>query len=110
MKWRNDGRKSSRWPGKKTGAIRAKMSIPWKMESPSMIPGDFYLATFPFAGKVGAKMRPVLALTGPLGPVPEFLVAYISSVIPASLLPSDIMLDPANPDHASTGLKNISLL
>jgi hypothetical protein len=31
------------------------------------------------------KLRPVLLLTGSVGPVPEVLVAYISSVIPAQL-------------------------
>ena len=48
------------------------------------------------------KLRPVLLLTGPMGPVPEVLVAYISSVIPSQLLPSDVLLDPAKPEFAST--------
>ena len=48
-----------------------------------MAPSEVSLAAFPFGGSVGMKVRPVLLLTGPLGPVPEVLVAYISSVIPA---------------------------
>ena len=56
------------------------------------------------------KLRPVLLLTGPLGSVPEILVAYISSVIPAPLLPWDILLDPANPEFQSTHLKTVSVL
>lgn len=56
------------------------------------------------------KLRPVLTLTEPVGSVPEILVAYISSVIPGSLLPSDIVLDPNLPAHATTNLKTISVL
>ena len=56
------------------------------------------------------KLRPVLTLTGPVGSLPEVLVAYISSVIPNSLLATDILLDPATREHASTQLKTKSAL
>src|SRR3954453_15794542 len=56
------------------------------------------------------KLRPVLLLTGGVGPVPEVLVAYISSVLPPSLLTSDIILDPSTPEGLSTRLKAISVL
>jgi hypothetical protein len=56
------------------------------------------------------KLRPVLLLTGTLGSVPEVLVAYISSVTPAQLLPSDLMLDPSKPEYRSTHLKTTSVL
>ncbi len=56
------------------------------------------------------KLRPVLLLTGPIGDVPEVLVAYISSVIPSTLLPSDLVLDPATAEHASTNLKTKSVV
>jgi mRNA interferase MazF len=75
-----------------------------------MKPTDIYLGLFPFGGAVGAKIRPVLLLTGPVGPVPEILVAYISSAIPATLLPTDIILDPSLPEHAGTNLKKKSIL
>jgi mRNA-degrading endonuclease toxin of MazEF toxin-antitoxin module len=65
---------------------------------------------FPFGGTVGAKLRPVLVLTGPLGPVPEVLTAYMSSVIPATHLPTDILIDPSQPEHSGTGLKQVTLL
>jgi mRNA interferase MazF len=71
---------------------------------------EIYLASFPFGGSAGMKLRPVLLLTGPLGSVPEVLVAYISSVIPPDLLPSDVLLDPASPEHASSHLKTRSVL
>jgi mRNA-degrading endonuclease toxin of MazEF toxin-antitoxin module len=75
-----------------------------------MSPGEVHLASFPFGGTVGAKVRLVLLLTGPLGTVPEVLVAYITGVIPSTLLPTDILLDPTQEEHAGTGLKTVSLL
>ena len=52
----------------------------------------------------------VLLLTGAMGSVPEVLVAYISSVIPSQLLPSDFVLDPAIAEFRSTNLKTLSTL
>ena len=75
-----------------------------------MNPGEVHLARFPMAGRGGMKLRPVLLLTGPVGPVPEVLAAYISSVIPPALLPSDILLDPGQPDYAGTNLAQVSVL
>src|SRR5712692_586964 len=76
----------------------------------SMTPGEICLAEFPMGGKGGSKMRPVLFLTGPIGSVPEYVTAYISSVIPPTLLPSDIILDPAQAEYASTRLQTISIV
>lgn len=56
------------------------------------------------------KLRPVLLLTGPVGAVPEVLVAYISSVVPLQPLPSDIVLDPSEPGLQTTHLKTVSAL
>ena len=75
-----------------------------------MNPDEIYLANFPFGGSAGMKLRPVLLLTGPVGSVPEVLVAYISSVIPSPMLPSDLTLDPELPDHVSTNLKTKSVV
>ena len=75
-----------------------------------MKPGEIYLARFPFGDVPGTKLRPVLLLTGTIGAVPEVLVAYISSVLPAQPLPSDLILDPAQPAFRSTNLKVPSAL
>jgi mRNA-degrading endonuclease toxin of MazEF toxin-antitoxin module len=80
------------------------------MEIPSVQPDDIYLASFPFGDAPGMKLRPVLLLTDPLGSIPEVLVAYISSVIPATSLGTDIVLDPASVEGASTRLKSKSVL
>jgi len=57
-----------------------------------MRPGEIYLAQFPFGDVPGMKLRPVLLLTGPIGAIPEVLVAYISSIIPAQLLATDVLV------------------
>ncbi len=75
-----------------------------------MAPGDICLASFPFGDAPGMKLRPVLLLTGPGGPIPEVLVAYISSVVPSALLPSDLLVDPRQREFRSTNLKTISVL
>ena len=75
-----------------------------------MKPGEIYLARFPFGDVPGMKLRPVLLLTGTIGAVPEVLVAYISSVLPAQPLPSDLILDPAQAAFQSTNLKVPSAL
>lgn len=72
--------------------------------------GEIFLAQFPFGDVAGMKLRPVLLLTGPVGAVPEVLVAYISSVIPTQLLPSDLLIDPSKPEFQSTHLKTLSTL
>src|SRR5712692_7126856 len=75
-----------------------------------MLPGEIYLARFPFGDVPGMKLRPVLLLTGSIGSVPEVLVAYISSVVPGQLPPSDFIVDPAKPEFQSTHLKVVSAL
>jgi mRNA interferase MazF len=75
-----------------------------------MRPGDIYLAQFPFGDIPGMKLRPVLLLTGLVGPVPEVLVAYVSSVVPTQPLPSDMLMDPSRPEFGSTHLKTLSVL
>ena len=75
-----------------------------------MQPGEIYLARFPFGDAPGMKLRPVLLLTGTMGPVPEVLVAYISSVLPAQPLPSDLVLDPTQQMFRTTNLKVRSAL
>ena len=75
-----------------------------------MHPGEICLASFPFGDTAGMKLRPVLVLAGPIGPISEVLVAYISSVLLAALMPSDLVLDPARPEFRSTNLKTASAL
>jgi len=75
-----------------------------------MQPGEIHLAAFPFGDAPGMKLRPVLLLTPPIASTNEILVAYISSVIPLTVLPTDIVLDPHSGEHRPTGLKVASVL
>jgi mRNA interferase MazF len=75
-----------------------------------MQPGEIYLAKFPFGDVSGMKLRPVLLLTSPTGPMSEVLVAYISSVVATQLLRSDLILDLAAPEFRTTNLKVRSAL
>ncbi len=75
-----------------------------------MVPGEIFLANFPFGDTPGMKLRPVLALSGALGPIPEVLVAYISSVIPTILLESDLLFDPATSADQALGLRALSVM
>jgi mRNA interferase MazF len=75
-----------------------------------MTPGEIHLAMFPFGGTVGAKLRLVMLLTGPIGTVPEVLAAYMTSVMPTTLLPTDIVIDPSLPAHNGTGLRQVTVL
>jgi mRNA interferase MazF len=79
-------------------------------DSQPMRADEIYLAQFPFGDVPGMKLRPVLLLTASIGPVSEVLVAYISSVIPAQLLPSDMIMEPSKPEYLSTHLKIVSAL
>jgi len=75
-----------------------------------MRPGEIYLANFPFGDTPQMKLRPVYLLTGPVGPIPEILVAYISSVVPNQPLASDLLVDPGTVDFESSNLKAPSVL
>jgi mRNA interferase MazF len=80
------------------------------MANPSMHRGDIYLGSFPFGDQAGMKLRPVFLLTSHVGTGNEVIVAYISSVIPATLLASDLLIDPAAPEFLTTRLKTVSVL
>lgn len=75
-----------------------------------MSPGEICLASFPFGDVPGMKLRPVLLLTGVIGSVPEVLVAYITSVVPSSMMATDVLLDPSVGHNVATGLKTRSVL
>lgn len=72
--------------------------------------GEIYLANFPYGDQPVMKLRPVLLLTGRVGSGTEVIVAYISSVIPSQLLPTDILIDPTLPEHQNTHLKTTSVI
>lgn len=75
-----------------------------------MKPGEIYLGQFPFGDVAGMKLRPVVVLSGVTGPTEEVLVAHGSSVIPASPLATDLLLDPGSGEDVDTRLKTVSVV
>lgn len=68
------------------------------------------LVPFPFDDLSSTKVRPAVCLTDPLGPHRHVVLAFITSRIPGSLLPTDLVLDSHDPGFAATGLRVSSTL
>src|ERR1019366_5446673 len=100
------GRTESLQNGPRNWPTPSRTFTRWTTASPCMRAGEIFLARFPFGDVPGMKLRPVLLLTGPIGSVPEVLVAYISSVVPTHPLARDLLIDPGKPEFRSTRLKN----
>ncbi len=75
-----------------------------------MIRGKVVLVPFPFDDFSGAKVRPAVCLTDPAGTHRHVILAFISSRVPADLMETDFILDPAQADFAATGLRVSSTL
>ena len=66
--------------------------------------GDVVLASFPFTDLSGRRVRPVLVVSSvPSGP--DFILIFISSVIPSRPTPFDFILLPIHPEFPATGLR-----
>jgi len=68
------------------------------------------LVPFPFDDLTGTKVRPAVCLTGAFGVHRHVVLAFITSVVPPTLEPTDLLLDPGSPDFAHTGLRVRSAL
>ena len=68
------------------------------------------LVPFPFDDLSGSKVRPAVCLTDPIGPHGHVVLAFITSHVPATLLPTDLVIDANDADFASTGLRVSSTL
>jgi len=68
------------------------------------------LVPFPFDDLSGQKVRPAVCLTDSVGTHRHVVLAFITSTIPPKLESSDVVLDPASPDFAQTGLRVASAL
>jgi mRNA interferase MazF len=70
-----------------------------------MTRGKVVLVAFPFDDLEGEKARPAVCLTDPLGAHRHIVLAFVTSRQPEDPLPTDITLDPNDPDFAETGLQ-----
>ncbi len=68
------------------------------------------LIPFPFDDLSSSKVRPAVCLTNAIGPHHHIVLAFITSRIPSTLLPTDLVLDARDPDFAATGLRVSSTL
>jgi mRNA interferase MazF len=68
------------------------------------------LVPFPFDDLSGQKVRPAVCLTDAVGTHRHVVLAFISSTVPTTLEPTDILLTPGTPDFAATGLRMHSTL
>ena len=67
--------------------------------------GKVVLVPFPFDDLSSTKVRPAVCLTEPIGAHRHVVLAFVSSVVPSPLLPTDVLLDPTDADFALTGLR-----
>ena len=63
------------------------------------------LVPFPFDDLSSTKVRPAVCLTNPIGPYRHVVLAFITSRVSASLLPTDIVLDTTDTGFPATGLR-----
>ena len=68
------------------------------------------LVPFPFDDLTSSKVRPAVCLTDGIGGQQHVVLAFITSVIPAKLEATDLVLEPGNADFRSTGLRVRSVL
>jgi mRNA interferase MazF len=68
------------------------------------------LVPFPFDDLTGSKVRPAVCLTEAVGAHRHVVLAFITSVVPPKLEPTDLLLDPGSADFARTGLRVRSTL
>jgi mRNA interferase MazF len=68
------------------------------------------LVPFPFDDLSGSKVRPAVCLTDAVGAHHHVVLAFITSVVPPKLEPTDVLLDPGSADFARSGLRVRSAL
>ena len=74
--------------------------------------GSVALVRFPYTDLSDSKVRPAVIVTADtyLTQADDVLCAFLSSVLPDPLLPTDIILSSTHPDFRRTGLKRSSVL
>lgn len=68
------------------------------------------LVPFPFDDLSGSKVRPALCLTDAVGAHRHVVIAFITSVVPTGLEPTDVLLHPGSADFPHLGLRVRSAL
>ncbi|MEK7363261.1 MAG: type II toxin-antitoxin system PemK/MazF family toxin [candidate division NC10 bacterium] len=72
--------------------------------------GTVVLAPFPFTDLSGTKVRPAVVVSTSDRPGEDVILAFISSVKPPTLLPTDLPIATSHPDFPGSGLKVASVV
>ncbi len=72
--------------------------------------GRVVLVPFPFDDLSNHKVRPAVCLTEPTGSHRHVVLAFITSRIPGTLLPTDLVINTADEGFGATGLHVSSTL
>ena len=76
---------------------------------PPFARGDILLTQFPFTDLSGGRVRPCLIFSpGLLGQ--DLILAGISSIVRADLLPTDVLVERTHPEFAGTKLRVSSVI
>jgi len=75
-----------------------------------MIRGTVILTPFPFTDLHGTKVRPAIIVSRTDRPGDDVILAFVSSVVPAQPLPTDLIVDPDAPEWRGAGLKRPSII
>ncbi len=68
------------------------------------------LVPFPFDDLSASKVRPALCLTNSIGEYRHVIVAFITSQQPNDISNTDVMIEAADSDFVTTGLRVTSVL
>jgi mRNA interferase MazF len=71
---------------------------------------DIALVQYPFDELSGSKLRPGLCLTDAIGSRKYVIVAFITSQLPKTALPSELIIDDKHQDFDQTGLRISSMI
>jgi mRNA interferase MazF len=71
---------------------------------------DIALVQYPFDELSGSKLRPGLCLTDAIGSRKYVVVAYITSQLSTTLLPSEFIIQDSHQDFNQTGLRASSMI
>jgi mRNA interferase MazF len=68
------------------------------------------LVPFPFDDLSGSKVRPAVCLTDAVGSYRQVVLAFITSSLPETLEPTDVLIDPGTIGFSNSGLRVRSAL
>jgi mRNA interferase MazF len=72
--------------------------------------GAVVLASFPFTDLSATKRRPAVVVSKGANSNGDVIVAFITSVVPEKLLPTDLLLSPGRKGFEGSGLQRISIV